>query len=344
MGIIPSNRKKICRTRTIQQGIFTYNAFMRAFLDELRRRKVHRVAIAYLVGAWLVLQTSDIILPAMGLPVESISLVLGLLVLGFPLALVLSWFFDFKTSGIELTNDTVSEQPAVEESTPSVAVLPFADMSPDHDNEYFADGLTEELLNVLSKAGGMRVASRTSSYAFKGKNADIKTVATKLNVAHVIEGSVRKSGNLLRITSQLIEVATDSHIWSETYDRELNDIFAIQDEIATQIANALRVQLTPQKLTQCTTENVRAYDYFLRGRSYFNTFGQKNVWLAIEMYETAAESDPTFARAWAGIAISKATLAMVFMVDNDDRKATIDAAREAAKRSIELAPELADSH
>jgi len=329
---------------------FAYNASMRAFFDELRRRKVLKVGVAYLVGSWVVLQLADVIFPAIRLPETSISLVLVILIVGFPLALVLSWIFDFTPAGIVRTRDSsVAESPAVGSTQanaeiPSVAVLPFADMSPDNDSEYFADGLTEELLTVLSKAGGMRVASRTSSFAFKGQNADIKAVSEKLNVAHVVEGSIRKSGNLLRITAQLIETATDSHLWASTYDRELDDIFAIQDEIASQITRALQVHLTPGNLTHRSTEDVRAYDFYLRGNSYFRALGMKNTRQAIEMYEKAIEIDPEFAHPWAGIAISNATLALHFLVEGEDRSTAINAAHVAAKRATALAPESADSH
>ena len=323
---------------------------MRAFLNELRRRKVLKVGIAYLVGAWLVMQLADVIFPAMRLPDWSISLVLGILVVGFPLALVLSWVFDVTPRGIEKTADESAAAtpndgiPKPREIAPSIAVLPFADLSPDHDNEYFADGLTEELLSVLSRAGGMRVASRTSSFAFKGKNADIKTVSEKLNVGHVLEGSVRKSGNLLRITGQLIETASDSHLWAGTYDRELDDIFAIQDEIASQIARALQVQLTGNTSARDKTENVRAYDLFLRGNGFFRLLGKNNTKRAIEMYERAVEIDPDFDRAWAGIAISHATLALLFMVNGSDRSAAVEAAGAAAARATALAPDSAVSH
>lgn len=323
---------------------------MRAFIDELRRRNVLKVGIAYLVAAWLVLQLADVVFPAMQLPGWSTSLVLGILIVGFPLALVLSWIFDVTPRGIKRTpGDPAVDLPAAETAgaiakIPSVAVLPFVDMSPDHDSEYFADGLTEELIGVLSRAGGMRVASRTSSFAFKGKNADIRKVSEKLNVAHIVEGSIRKSGNLLRITGQLIEAATDSHLWSSTYDRELDDIFAIQDEIAMQIASALQVQLAPRQLERPLTEDVRAYDFYLRGNSYLRNLGMKNTGRAIEMYEKAIEIDPGYGRAWAGIAIANATLALLFMVDGDDRTAAIEAAHQAARKASELDPECAITH
>jgi len=319
---------------------------MSNFIDELKRRKVIRVVLAYVVVGWLLMQIAETTFEPMGLPPWALTLVIVLVILGLPLAAILAWGFDITSSGIEKTDSVTAEAPKRDSGShiPSVAVLPFADMSPEHDNEYFADGLTEELLNVLSKAGGMRVSSRTSSFAFKGQNTNLKSVAEQLNVAHIVEGSVRKAGKLLRITGQLIEASTDSHLWSETYDRELDDIFAIQDEIATQIARALQVQLAPEALPEATTENVRAYDHFLRGRNFFHMFGPGNISRAIEMYEKAVLADPAFARAWASLAVSKATFAMLFAVEGEHRAAVIDDARAAAARSTELAPDLADSH
>ncbi len=192
---------------------------MRDFFRELRERRVIRVGIGYLVGAWLAMQLVDVIFPAMGLPDWSIALMLGILAAGFPLALILSWVFDVTPRGIQRTGGTA--QPEVAETTyevtsasgPSIAVLPFPDMSAEKDQEHFCDGLTEELLNVLTRVPNLRVASRTSSFSIKNKDVDLKAVAQKLQVAHILEGSVRKSGNRVRITAQLIEVATDSHLW-----------------------------------------------------------------------------------------------------------------------------------
>ena len=189
------------------------------FFRELRERKVIRVGIAYLVGSWVVMQLADVIFPAMGLPDWSIALVLGFLAAGFPVALILSWVFEITPRGIKRSEDAA--QPEAAEATnkvtpasgPSIAVLPFPDMSAEKDQEHFCDGLTEELLNVLTRIPNLRVASRTSTFSFKHKEVDLKAVAEKLQVAHILEGSVRKSGNRVRITAQLIEAATDSHLW-----------------------------------------------------------------------------------------------------------------------------------
>jgi len=319
---------------------------MSGFFEQLKRRKVIRALLAYAIVAWVLMQVAETTFEHVGLPPWTVTLVIVFAALGFPVVAVLSWIFDVTPGGVVKASDPVSEPApaAAPERTASVAVLPFADMSPEGDSEYFADGLTEELMNVLARAGGVRVASRTSSFAFKGKAADLRTVADKLKVSHVVEGSVRKSGNRLRITGQLVETATDSHLWSDTFDRELEDIFAVQDEIAGQIADALRVRLAPRELTCPTTEDVRAYDFYLRGLSDFRAFGRKNVQHAIEMYQQAVETDPGFSRAWAAIAIAKATLANIFMANRDERAKTVQEALEAANRSAELAPDAAETH
>jgi adenylate cyclase len=193
---------------------------MREFISQLRKRHVIKVGIAYLVAAWLILQLADVIFPAMGLPAWSITLVLGLLAVGFPLALVLSWVFDFTAEGVQRTADAPAVSPPGSTVTEqSIAVLPFPDMSAEHDQEHFCDGLTEELLNVFTRVPNLRVASRTSCFAFKGTKSDMASIAEKLRVRHLLEGSVRKAGSRIRVTAQLVEVATDSHVWSETYDR-----------------------------------------------------------------------------------------------------------------------------
>jgi adenylate cyclase len=284
---------------------------MKAFVRELRKRHVFKVSVAYLVASWLVLQLADVIFPAMSLPEWAITLVLGLLAVGFPLALVLAWVFDVTPEGVQRTPSAASEAetdvtsagsgpaPAV---THSIAVLPFPDFSAERDQEHFCDGLTEELLNVLTNIPGLRVASRTSSFAFKGKNTDLAAVAQKLQVAHVLEGSVRKAGNKVRITAQLIEVATDSHLWSETYDRELDDIFAIQDDIAKRILTALKLTLVASAGPDPTTANARAYEYFLRGRGYAITRISQDHDRAIALFKKAVKVDPDFVRAWIDLA------------------------------------------
>lgn len=243
-----------------------------------------------------------------------------------------------------------------DETVPSIAVLPFVNMSRDEENEYFADGLAEELLNVLSKIRGLRVASRTSAFYFKGKDVDIPTVAQKLNVATVLEGSVRKSGRRVRITAQLVQVASDSHLWSETYDRELEDIFAVQDDIAQSVVKELRSRLMGEKTDASARaaaqaevraaakgrgENVEAYRLYLQGRFFEDRSTREDTARAIEYYRQALEIDPQYALAWTGIARAhsdQATSSWLPIAEG------FRMAREAAQRALEVDPNLAEAH
>ncbi|MCJ7557452.1 MAG: hypothetical protein MUP90_11165 [Gammaproteobacteria bacterium] len=319
---------------------------MKAFFRQLRDRRVIRVGIAYLVIAWLVLQMADVVFPAMNLPGWSISLALGLLVMGFPVALVLAWMFDLTPSGIEKTSEPdVQTEPAdealpVQVVLPSIAVLPFPDLSAEQDQQHFCDGLTEELLNVLMRIPRVRVASRTSCFAFKGKQTDLATVADKLHVEHVLEGSVRKSGNTVRISAQLVEVATDARLWSETYDRELRDIFAIQDDIAARILKALKVKFASSDLAEHSTPDAKAYEYFLRGRGYAMTNIESDMTRAVEVFKKAVARDPKFVRAWTQLAEVSAMRA-IFVGGGEEARECADSAGE---RALQLAPERAESY
>ncbi|MHC4991787.1 MAG: protein kinase domain-containing protein, partial [Planctomycetota bacterium] len=188
---------------------------------------------------------------------------------------------------------------------PSIAVLPFADMSPAKDQDYFCEGMAEEIINSLSRIQGLHVASRTSAFQFKGAATDIRRIGEQLTVGTVLEGSVRKAGDQLRVTAQLINVSDGYHLWSERYDRPMKDVFAIQDEIAHNIAQALEVTLSPRErhaVPQAPTADVRAYDLYLRGRQFANRFGKRNLVYARTMFTRAIEIDPEYARAWAGLA------------------------------------------
>ncbi len=325
---------------------------MDGFFKELRKRHVVKVGIAYLVVAWLVLQLADVIFPALGLPDWSITLALGLLGVGFPVALVLAWVFDITSSGIQRADvsdqerDNVPEEKTVDPVTipdtnpkQSIAVLPFPDFSAERDQEHFCDGLTEELLNVLTSIPDLRVASRTSCFAFKGKDPELSAVAEKLQVAHVLEGSVRKSGNRVRITAQLIEVATDSHLWSDTYDRELDDIFAIQDDIAARILDVLKLKLSAGGKLNPTTSNAKAYEYFLRGRGYAITRISQDHDRAITLFKKAVEIDPGFVRAWIELADVSASQALFHGGGDEARRIS----EEAAGQAMLLAPDRARS-
>ena len=223
---------------------------------------------------------------------------------------------------------------------PSIAVLPFADMSKDKDSEYFADGLAEELLIVLSRIPGLRVASRTSAFSFKGRNVDIPTVAQKLNVANILEGSVRTSGKRVRITAQLVRVKTDSHLWSNTYDRDLEDIFAVQDDIARTVARELGAALLPDA-AKGRSENFEAYRLYLQGRYFTNRFTREDGAKALEYSRRSVELDPCFALGWAGLSRIYTNLANDGSMPRGEGYAK---ARSAAQRALELEPALAEGH
>ena len=264
-----------------------------SFFAELKRRNVFKVAAAYIIVGWLIMQAGDTLAPALHLPEWVNSVLVFFLLLGFPLAMFFAWAFEMTPEGIKKEKNIERDQsitrvtgqklnytiigllvltvgyfvydkfvsstpnavettavssPASESQTnpyQTIAVLPFVNMSEDPGNEYFSDGLTEELLNILAKIKELRVAGRTSSFAFKGKGEDLRIIGEKLNVSSILEGSVRKDDkrNRVRITAQLINVDDGYHLWSETYDRELDDIFAIQDEIAREVARALTITL-----------------------------------------------------------------------------------------------------
>jgi len=236
-----------------------------------------------------------------------------------------------------------SGAPAASGAPKSIAVLPFVNMSADPDNEYFTDGVAEEIINALTRIQALRVASRTSSFAFKGRNEDIGDIGRKLKVTTVLEGSVRKSGNRLRVTAQLINVSDGYHLWSERYDRELEDVFAIQDEIAGNIVRALRVVWSAEEKRSSDkppTGSIQAYEYYLRGRQFAHQLRSTSLQYARRMFERAVELDPRYAQAYAAIADTCAYLYMY----SDGSKANLDGAESASRKALELGPELAEAH
>jgi adenylate cyclase len=225
----------------------------------------------------------------------------------------------------------------------SIAVLPFANVSSDPENEFFSDGISDELINLFTKLPQLRVSSRTSSFAFKEKNLSVRAIAAELGVKTVLEGSVRRAGNRVRITAQLIDASSDSHLWSETYDRELDDIFAVQDEIAHRIVEALEISLSPgleRALQKVPTSDVRAYDFYLRGRKFFHEQRGGSMDQALHMFGQAIEIDSRFARAYAGIADAAAYKYTFY--DRDE--AHLEQADAASRKALELDPELAEAH
>jgi adenylate cyclase len=215
-------------------------------------------------------------------------------------------------------------------------------MSGDVENEYFSDGISEEILNLMVKLPQLRVASRTSSFMFKGKDVNISTVAEQLGVETVLEGSVRRAGDRVRITAQLIDVATDSHLWSETYDREFKDVFAIQDDIAQSITDALQMALTPKErraIQNVATSNAGAYDYYLRGRSYMYTMTRSDYEHASRMFEQAIDLDAKYALAYAGLADAYAHM---FRYADGSRE-NAEKAREASEKAVSLDPDSSEA-
>jgi serine/threonine protein kinase/Flp pilus assembly protein TadD len=239
------------------------------------------------------------------------------------------------------TDTATMSQPTVS-AAKSVAVIPFANMSPDPENEYFTDGMAEEIINALTKIKSLRVASRTVSFALKGKNEDLGEVGRKLKVSTVLDGSVRKMGNRLRITAQLVNVADGYQLWNERYDREMEDVFAIQDDISQAIVKSLRVILSEDEkkaIGQARTENLQAYEFYLRGRQFFE-IRRKSLEYARQMFKRAIELDPDYALAHAGVADCCSLLYMMF----DARESNLKQAESASNTALQLAPDLAEAH
>ena len=223
----------------------------------------------------------------------------------------------------------------------SLAVLPFADLSAEHNQEYFGDGVAEEILNALAKIEGLHVPARTSCFAFRGASVDARDIGRRLGVEAFLEGSIRKAGNRVRITVQLIDARKGSHVWSERFDREIDDIFVIQDEIACSVIRSLGLSLTQREerdLTERSTTSVEAYEFYLRGRKLFQKWTRQNIGLAREMFQRATEIDPDFAGAWAGLATAHVHLS------GSDSEPHLEKAREASARALKLDPHLAEAH
>lgn len=315
-------------------------------LSELRRRNVIRVAIAYAIAAWLLIEVTATTFPMLRLPEWTATFVTVLLMIGFPLALIITWAFELTPEGLKREKDISADDrsavtPVVMEQ--SVAVLPFADMSPDKDQEYFSDGIAEELLNQLTKLSGLHVAGRTSSFYFKGKNEDFRVIGEKLNVAHILEGSVRKAGNRVRITAQLVKAVDGYHLWSETFDRDLDDIFAIQDETAKAVADVLSITLGvgDVDLGAGSTRNFPAYDAYLAGLAFRQKEGRENIESAIEYLERAVQLDPDFGNAWSQLAFANLLAAESAIPERADE--FHPKADHAAKRAAEAAPDAVSS-
>jgi len=343
-----------------EKGGFSFlSTLVKHWYEELRRRKVFRVTVAYVLVAWLLVQVADATFEPMGLPGWALKLVIVLLALGFPLACVLAWAYDVTPRGIEAASPGDSagkgaqaaaaalpkevSGPHLETATgaapsaQSVAILPFVNMSPERDQDYFCDGIAEEIINALCCVRGLRVVSRTSSFRFKGGNEDTRTIGRQLNVGSVLEGSVRKSGDHVRINAQLLNTADGYNLWSQSYDRTLDDVFVIQTDIAKQLVEALQVTLRPgedELLGRGGTRNAQAYDYFLRGQQQLHAYGDGTE--AAAMFRKALAYDADFPQAHAGLANAMALQGIA--------SGRLDEGFTASRRALELEPWMPEAY
>ncbi|TMB07825.1 MAG: tetratricopeptide repeat protein [Deltaproteobacteria bacterium] len=351
-------------------------------LAELKRRRVFRALLGYAIVAFAVLQVIEPIIHGLQLPDWTLSFVVVAIGVGFPVALALAWVFDVSASGIERTQPVPTEagsqpspalfallaagvalvgvavvgwhfafRPAARRAAPaaslpaapSVAVLPFVNMSREKDDDYFSDGITEEVINALANVEGVRVVSRTSAFAFKGKNLSVRKIGEELAVATVLEGSVRRQGNDVRIVAQLINAADGYHLWSKTYDRTLENVFAVEDELARSITEALRPRLLKQgaPLVGQATSSTEAHDLYLRGRHFWNKRTADDLKRASALFRQALDVDAGYALAHAGLADSYALLAEYSPARPEE---VLPQASEHARKALELDPALAEPH
>ncbi len=310
--------------------------------SELKRREVYPVIVAYAIVGWILLQIGEVTFDPLGVPAWVMPTLIAIVVAGFPVALALAWVYDFTPKGIRRDRAPLPEW-EVDDDAPSIAVLPFLDLSPEKDQGYFCEGVAEEILNALTRIRDLRVAARSSSFQYGSQAEDLKAIGRKLGVKTILEGSVRKSGRKLRVTAQLVNVANGYHVWSSEFDGDLEDVFSIQDEIAASIAEALVATISEQEresIRAVRRTNIDAYDYYLRGRQFFRRFRKLDIEHARQMFWQALDIDPDFALAWAGYADCHSFLMMY--VDPNPMHA--QQADQASKRALELAPELAEAH
>jgi len=314
------------------------------FFAELKRRKVYSVAIAYVVAGWALAQGIAQVLPVFDIPNWVVRLLVVLIVLGFPVALTVSWFFDFTRYGIVRTPDRAPQSriDAVDPSISpekSIAVLPFKDLSAGPERDYLGEGIAEEILTALSKVDNLRVAARRSSFWFKDRDAELSEVANKLNVEHVVEGSIRRDGNRIRVTAELTECCQGFTLWSETFEREFQGIFALQDEITCAIVDALKLKLELAPAT-ARAPSMEAYDLYLRGLFLSDKSSEEALRRSLEFFERALDKDPRFARAWTSIAKSWLWLADAYVEPLE----AYSKVREAAVNAINIDDSEAEAH
>ncbi|MEO8043326.1 MAG: tetratricopeptide repeat protein [Spartobacteria bacterium] len=350
-----------------------------SFFTELKRRNVYKVAVGYGVVAWLVMQVAATIVPALHLPESLTTAVVVVTLLGFPLALVIAWAFEMTPDGMKRTenvspNDHIpqwsrrkfvafvvtvgliaaallgwqllrpKDVPSSSASAKSIAVLPFENLSADKNNAFFADGIQDEILTRLAKIGDLKVISRTSTQRYKSSPDDLPKIARQLGVAHILEGSVQKSGDKVRVTVQLIAATTDSHLWAETYDRSLTDIFAVESEVAEKIAGSLRARLTGAEqaaVSAKSTENTEAYEAYLHGLALWNRIqtSPKDLENTVMYFSRAVQLDPNFALAWASLSVAQTFTYAEF----DRTPQRLAQSKQALDTALQLAPKAGET-
>src|SRR5438128_9221557 len=352
----------------------------RNFFAELKRRNVYKVAVAYAIVGWLLVQVATQVFPFLEIPNWVVRLVIALVAIGFPIALVIAWAFEVTPEGIKRTEDVdlaaSARQPrkhawifvvivgaalsvglffigrytgrntasTSELAAKSIAVLPFDNLSRDPDNAYFAEGVQDEILTRLAKVADLKVISRTSTQRFKSAPSDLRDIAKQLGVMNILEGSVQKANDQVRVNVQLINALTDAHLWADTYDRKLIDIFSVESEIAKTIADTLQAKLTGSEKTaiaKAPTANTEAYELYLKGRSFWEKRSGDNIPKAIAFYEQAIARDPNYALAYAGL--SSAYIILPFWA-GVDRLDAYSKAKDAAIKALRLDPNLAEAH
>jgi TolB-like protein len=317
---------------------------LKKFFAELKRRKVYTVAVTYAVVGWLLIQVATQVFPPFEIPNWAERLVIVAIIIGFPIALVFAWIYDFTRHGIVRTGEAKPEatseiaQP-VNSTEKSIAVLPFKDLSTGPDRDYLGEGIAEEILTALSKVDDLRVAARRSSFWFKDRDAELSEVASKLNVDHVVEGSIRRDGNRIRVTAELTECCEGFTLWSETFEREFQGIFALQDEITGAIVDALKLKLKIAPAT-ARARSMEAYDLYLQGLFLSDKSTEEALRKSLEFFERALERDPRFARAWTGIAKSWLWLADAYVTPVE----AYSKVREAATNAINIDDREAEAH
>jgi TolB-like protein len=345
---------------------------MTGFFEEVKRRKVYRVAAAYIIAAGGIIQLASATFPAWELPNWSLRLVILLLLVGFPIALILAWAFDITPQGIRTTPDTAAPRTrrrrnvimliatgviisaatgffllprvAAHKVDKSIAVLPFENLSDEKENAYFADGVQDDVLTNLSKISDLRVISRTSVMQYRGRPSNVRDIGKALGVSNILEGSVRRSGNRVRVNVQLIDANTDEHVWANDYDRDVTDVFAIQSDLAREIANALQAKLSPAEKSQMTrkpTENGEAYLAFVQAHDLSCAFEDlEKLKQSEQLYARALELDPNFA-----LAMARYSQLESWIVHTFDRTAERrEKARTLAERALQLQPDLPEAH